>query len=321
MKEKLVSLIVPCYNGEKYLGRFLDSVLEQTYSNIQLILVNDGSTDNTSKIIGEYEPQLRDALSDIVLLEQKNAGAAAAVNYALKYVEGEYLSWADSDDILLADNIKKKFDYLEKNRDKGLVLGRAIAVDEETGKGLSLLEYDVNSGNGLFEDLIISGIPCYPGVFMVRTELLFRHWTKREIPYNREVGQNWQLLLPVAYSNECGYICDYIYIYEVRMNSHSHQVGRDYHRILNRLEIQEKILNSILTFMTPTDRESLELKIQQKYLEQKLIINLNLGDVKQAVKYKHDMEQLHIPLRKKICLKIMVMKIPGAKKMLTLLKK
>ena len=67
---------------------------------------------------------------------------------------------------------------------------------------------------------IISGIPAYPGVFMIRTKLLFDKLDDREIYYNREAGQNYQLLLPVAYDSKCGFIDNVLYKYYVRMDSH-----------------------------------------------------------------------------------------------------
>lgn len=322
MKEKLVSLIVPCYNGEKYLGRFFDSVLEQTYTYIQLIFVDDGSIDNTEQIVNEYKPKLKSILADAIFLTQNNAGAAAAVNNALKYVEGEYLTWADSDDLLMPNNIKSKIDYLETHPEKGMVLGRAIAVDEETGEGISLLEYKTkNSKQNLFEDLIISGIPCYPGVFMERTNLLFKRWTSREIPFNREVGQNWQLLLPVAYDNECGYIDDYIYLYKVRRDSHSRQAESDYHRQFRRLEIQECMLNKILVFIDSDDRRILDIKIKRKYIVQKLDIAFKLRDKLLIKKCLCDAKNMNISISIKKKVKCLFILIPGVNKIVKLLNK
>ena len=107
-------MIVPIYNGEKYLRRFLKSVISQTYDNVQLILVNDGSTDCSDSIIKSYACELKAKFTEYIYIYQSNNdiyiyqsnnGAASAVCNALKYVEGEYLCWADCDDELLPDNI------------------------------------------------------------------------------------------------------------------------------------------------------------------------------------------------------------------------
>lgn len=93
-KSSLVSIIIPVYNSEKLLPSCLNSVLAQTYQNLEIILVNDGSTDHSSKIIEEY------AKKDhrIQVLTEKNQGQSAARNNGLKIAKGEYISFIDSDD-------------------------------------------------------------------------------------------------------------------------------------------------------------------------------------------------------------------------------
>ena len=94
-----ISVIIPVYNVEKYLTQCLDSVLSQSYSDLQVILIDDGSTDNSGAICDEY------AAKDprIIVIHQKNAGAAAAKNAGLRIATGKYLSFVDSDDYLEPD--------------------------------------------------------------------------------------------------------------------------------------------------------------------------------------------------------------------------
>ena len=117
LKNDLVSLIVPFYNSEDYIERLLQSVLKQSYKKIQFILVNDGSTDRSEEIVLEYKKKLDNYLYEFIYLTQKNGGAASAVNNALKYVDGEFLTWADSDDELNVKNIEKKHLFLQKNNE------------------------------------------------------------------------------------------------------------------------------------------------------------------------------------------------------------
>lgn len=93
---KKVSIIIPVYNVEKYLRECLDSVTGQTYKNLQIILVDDGSTDSSGDICDEYARE--DAR--ITVVHQDNQGAGAAKNTGLELVEGEYLSLIDSDDYI-----------------------------------------------------------------------------------------------------------------------------------------------------------------------------------------------------------------------------
>lgn len=93
MNEK-ISVIIPCYNAEKYLEKCLDSVINQTYKNLEIICVNDGSTDNTLQILENYA-QKDDR---IVIVNQNNAGLSGARNSGMKKVTGEYIIFVDSDD-------------------------------------------------------------------------------------------------------------------------------------------------------------------------------------------------------------------------------
>ena len=106
-----ISVIIPVYNVATYLPKCLDSVLSQSYSDIQIILINDGSTDNSGLICDEYTA--RD--SRIIVIHQKNAGAAAAKNAGLCVANGKYLSFVDSDDYLEPDAYIHMVAMLEAN--------------------------------------------------------------------------------------------------------------------------------------------------------------------------------------------------------------
>ena len=97
----LVSVIVPAYNIDTYISECLDSLLSQTYKNIEIIIVDDGSTDRTGKIIDDYANKY----SNISCFHQKNQGQAVARNNAYKYVNGEFLTYVDGDDICHSDMI------------------------------------------------------------------------------------------------------------------------------------------------------------------------------------------------------------------------
>ncbi len=98
-----VSIIVPIYNTEKYLPTCLDSILNQTYQNLEIILVDDGSTDNSGKIADEYAKKDQ----RIKVIHQKNSGQSAARNTGLKKVTGEYVNFIDSDDFITNDFVIK----------------------------------------------------------------------------------------------------------------------------------------------------------------------------------------------------------------------
>ena len=94
---KKVSVVVPVYNTEKYLDICLNSLVNQTIDDIEIIIVNDGSTDNSIKIIKKYMKQYPEK---IVLLDQKNSGISVARNNGISIAKGEFIGFVDSDDFV-----------------------------------------------------------------------------------------------------------------------------------------------------------------------------------------------------------------------------
>ena len=105
MKEPKISVIVPVYNVEKYLPKCLDSILCQTFSNIEIICVNDGSTDNSRKILEEY----KNKDSRIIIVDKKNGGLSSARNAGMKVAKGEFYSFIDSDDWIDSSMLEKLY--------------------------------------------------------------------------------------------------------------------------------------------------------------------------------------------------------------------
>lgn len=111
-KEPLVSIITPCYNCEKYIKYTIESVLNQTYSNFEMIIVDDISTDDTLNIVKEY--QKKDKRIKLITLDKKG-GASIARNTAIKEAKGKYIAFLDSDDLWYKEKLKKQIDFMEEN--------------------------------------------------------------------------------------------------------------------------------------------------------------------------------------------------------------
>lgn len=110
MNNDLVSIITPCYNGERYINETIDSVLNQTYKNFEMIIIDDGSKDNSSEIIKRY--QLKD--SRIKFLQQANAGSAAARNNGIRHAKGRYIALLDADDIWKKNFLKEQINFMQQ---------------------------------------------------------------------------------------------------------------------------------------------------------------------------------------------------------------
>ena len=128
----LVSIIIPVYNGERYLREAIDSVLNQIYKNIEVIIVNDGSKDKSEEIIKSYKD------SRIRYFRKENGGVASALNLGIQKMEGDYFSWLSHDDVYFIDKIEKQISALSKleenKRNKTILYSNWILIDKNSKK-------------------------------------------------------------------------------------------------------------------------------------------------------------------------------------------
>ena len=121
-----VSVIIPCYNRERYIQETVNSVLNQTYPNIEIICVDDGCTDGTREILNSYEDKIR-------VLEHHgrvNKGQSAAINLGIQNSASDYVAVLDSDDLFAPEKIEKQVKYLEEHPDIGYIYANGYAIDE-----------------------------------------------------------------------------------------------------------------------------------------------------------------------------------------------
>ena len=116
----LVSIVIPCYNSERYLEESLLSVIAQTYENIEIVVVDDGSTDTTPAIISRHTGDAR-----VCVVSQSNKGLAAARNAGLAASKGDYITFLDSDDIYMPSKIERQVAFLAEYPDAGLAYCRS----------------------------------------------------------------------------------------------------------------------------------------------------------------------------------------------------
>ncbi len=125
MKENLISIITPMYNGEKYVRETIQSVLNQTYQEWEMIIVDDGSKDNSPSIVQEF----CNKDSRIKLIKQKNRGSAAARNNSLRKAKGRYICFLDSDDIWDNNFLQDQLTFLKEQK-AVIVFGSYRRIDE-----------------------------------------------------------------------------------------------------------------------------------------------------------------------------------------------
>lgn len=150
----LVSIVIPVYNGANYVSEAIESALKQTYKNIEIIVVNDGSTDNTEKIVKKYGDKIR-------YFYKENGGVASALNLGIKNMKGEYFSWLSHDDVYYPNKIERQIEELKNiNKDNILYSGFELIND----KSELLYAWEIASKNeyrklnNSFYALLLSGL-------------------------------------------------------------------------------------------------------------------------------------------------------------------
>lgn len=139
-----VSVIIPTYNRAKYIRRALESVLAQTYQDYEIIVVDDGSMDNTREILAEFEGKIK-------YIVQKNQGSAAARNRGIQESKGEYIAFLDSDDIWIPEKLAEQVKILDTHEKIGIVYSRMPIINEK-GERLGTKPAGVSGKN--FKELL-----------------------------------------------------------------------------------------------------------------------------------------------------------------------
>lgn len=157
MRSPKISIIVPVYNLENYITKCVQSLLQQSYQNIEIILVDDGSTDGSLGILQE----LSKADNRIIVKHQENGRTARARNYALESVKGEFITFVDGDDFLAVDTLERNIRYLIEDDTLDWVSFSIIRVDEFGNRKTSSTTY----GNFEVTDNVIIPKDCFLSFF------------------------------------------------------------------------------------------------------------------------------------------------------------
>ena len=272
----LVSIVTPCLNGEKFISNYFDSILNQTYKQIELIFVDDGSTDNTKSIVKQYIEKFMSVNIKLKYIYQDHGGQAKALKLGLKYVTGKYLIWPDSDDILESSSIEKRVDFLEKNNEYGFVRSNGKYVDYKTNKIIGRISNSENRFNSdIFLDLILENTFCSCGCYMIKTKLLKEIYPTWNL-YESSAGQNWQILIPYSAKALCGYIDEDLYTIRVRNDSHSNMIRNENESIIRMQELKEILINSV-KISNRTDKDYISI-IDKKYQLKLFMIYYDFGN-------------------------------------------
>lgn len=162
----LVSVVIPVYNGEKFIRNAIDSVLSQSHANIEVVVINDGAQDNSSSVVSQYGDPVR-------LIEQENAGVAAARNVEIAEAGGEFVAFLDQDDCWTESKLELQLGIFT-NPNIGLVHTQVQYFDWRTGAQRDLLNPEARSHEivGNCKPRLLLGNGMYNSSVMVRKALL-----------------------------------------------------------------------------------------------------------------------------------------------------
>lgn len=234
MSNTKVSLIVPVYNSELYLKRCLDSLVNQSLDDLEIICVNDGSTDSSESILKKYSNKYK----NIIVFKKENGGSGSARNFGIDYAKGEYIGFVDSDDILEIDAIEKMY-LSAKKFDSDLVVCGMIRINEETGKILTTdmtntrVDFLNISVNNLDELLFINPGPCNK----LHKNSLLENFRFSTVPV---VDDLMLMLQYIPYVKKISFIKEPLYHYKFRQDSSVNTVAYSTYEKMKDLFIERK---------------------------------------------------------------------------------
>lgn len=271
----IISVIIAAYNAAQYLTEAIQSVLDQTYQDFEVIVVDDGSIDNTREIVHQFND------SRLKYIYQENKGMANARNNGIKVSRGEYITFLDADDIFLPDKFSSQVMFLKQHPNIGLVVGGWIYIDKN---GQHLGKYEPwNNFPQLNTSTLLYSCPLIPAAVLIASE-----WLKRIGLFDENLKgvADWDLWLRlvvagcrIEWNNQL--VCMYR-LHEGNTSSQAKLMGTEELQVLDKLYARSDLADEVLAAKDSVyarkylDRAS-RLYVAGEFLEA-------IADVQQAVK-------------------------------------
>lgn len=209
MQPGLVSIMMPAYNAEQYIGQAIESVLAQTYDRWELVVVDDGSTDGTAAVVARYDdPRIR-------MVHQANAGEAAARNNALRNLQGDHIAFLDADDAYLPEHLRLTVDHLESHPERGGVYTDGYYCDGQLNRLQTLSSRRRGPFEGrVFEQAVYASDLFGPPVCVVlRRQPIEQH--QLQFDTSLVMGPDWDFLVQFSDVADFGYLNEQTCLYRL----------------------------------------------------------------------------------------------------------
>jgi glycosyltransferase involved in cell wall biosynthesis len=197
-----VSVVIPTYNHARYLPYALDSVLKQDYANIEVFVIDDGSTDGTAQLMKSYQ-------STINYIYKENGGTPSALNLGLALATGKYICWLSADDIFSENKVSKQAELMEREADLGFSYTSFVVID---GKGEK--QYEVNSP--YFPDKQEMATKLMEGCFINGSSVMMRSSALKTIGnFDESLPQahDYDLWFRFLRNYPCGFLAEHLLAY------------------------------------------------------------------------------------------------------------
>lgn len=207
----LISVIVPCYNHEKYVEECIKSIINQTYQNFELIVIDDGSIDDSAIVIDKLSKQYQ-----FTFITQKNSGISKTINFAItNYCKGKYITICASDDYWPKEKLSIQVSFMEKNLFFPMTYGKTHYVDENSKL---IKEYDSNNlylkGGDVFESIFT--FKLHPPVNYMFNKNIF---LELGLYPDGCLAEDYYMNLKISSKYNIGYIDSYLSYYRIIENS------------------------------------------------------------------------------------------------------
>ena len=270
----LISVVMSVYNGEKYLEEAIESILAQTYSNFEFIIINDGSTDGSLDVIKKYINN-----DKIILITRENKGLPCSLNEGIRLSKGKYIARMDADDISLPTRLEEQIIFMEKNRDVG-ICGCSV-LDLDTNSKWILASYDKR----LKVELLFSSVFAHPSVMIDRKMMIENNLFYNETFFQ---SQDFELWVRIAKYTKFANLKNPLLRYRILEDSISRVADKNiekrylviksiFERYLKQMDIQnteeENRLHFNLTVNTRMKENAIEFTHLKKYFSKIVRVN------------------------------------------------
>ncbi len=272
---KKVSMIIPVYNEENYINATLDCALEQDYEELEVVVVNDASTDNTQEVLHDYISKFeKSKINYIIVNHPQNKGVSAAINSGLTVSTGDFLCFPDSDDVFVANYVSSMVHTLESTGGNWVRCDFVKIIENENREYQEILPTKSVYKNDYY-DFISKLVPYNVWNMLVRSDYFYK-CIGQEI-LDSPLTQEWSLMLPLSYYSDYVRCKEILYRYSVRTGGLSRWIDGDTKSVLSHYDALHSLNTDVIAGLDKSDK-SVKRALEVYYTYIKLKVKMSRGD-------------------------------------------